>query len=191
LSHLALADHKQLSVFFIADDGDPRPRRLDAAYTLLRNATELVRDAATIEDDDGRALRWWNGKLNDRRDRLFQFDETDVHEKYVYELYKIATNWGTHCHITGVLKSTHIGAIGFDDKIEVRRVSDKGIDEALAIWLSGFFPMQFTCLEQLAKRHPDEFTEVMPMLFEYAELAGRAAKRLLGNINLKAPEHST
>lgn len=151
---------------------------LDAAYTMLRNATELVRDVATIGNDVGRAQRWWDSKRTDKRDKLFQFDDSDSNQKYVHQLYKMASNWGTHGHITGLSHSALIGVAGREENIAILRVSTKGIEETLTVWLCGFFPMQFICFEPFAKRHPETFKELAGMLLDHADLMGKAAKRL-------------
>lgn len=153
---------------------------LDAAYTMLRNATELVRDVAVIGNDVSRAQRWWASKRDNKRDRLFQFDDSDGNQRYVHELYRMASNWGTHGHMTGWSHTEKIGVAGLEENIELRQVGTRGIEEGLAVWLCGFFPMQFICFESFAKRHPERFRELATMLLNHADLVGKAVKRLRG-----------
>jgi len=153
---------------------------LDAAYATLRNATELVRDVASIGNDVSMAQRWWASKRNDKRDKLFRFDDSVSNQKYVHQLYKMASNWGTHGHITGLSHTEQIGVAGRENNVGLLRVGPKGIEETLAVWLCGFFPMQFICFEPFAKRHPDRFRELGTMLMNHADLVGKAVKRLRG-----------
>ena len=151
---------------------------LDAAYTILRNATEFVRDVAVIRNDVSNARRWWKAKCTDKRDRLFQWDDSDANQRYVHQLYRMASNWGTHGHITGLSHAHKIGMAGRENNVEIWKTSTQGIEETLAVWLAGFFPMQFICLQPFARKYPERFRQLTEMLFTQAEFMGKAATRL-------------
>lgn len=153
-------------------------RDVDAGYTLLRNATELVRDVATLGARPEAAERWHNARRDKKADRMFRFDRSDPLQAYVHDLYKFASNWGTHGHITGLSGAKPAGLAGVDDHIQVRKVSDGTRDEALAMWLLGFVPMQELCGRRFKHRGSEEFSEFFAALIEQGPQFHAAATRL-------------
>ncbi len=132
-------------------------RDLDSAYTLLRNATELARDVASIKDNTRQAKLWLESKVANKRDYSFKFDETDPMQSYVFRLYKMASDWGTHGHYSVLMFREVAGRTGKNDALALLKVSQAGTEEALSVWLAGFCPIQWVCAEQFVKTHPTEF----------------------------------
>lgn len=153
-------------------------RDLDSGYTLLRNATELVRDVATLRSHPEYAERW-HGARNERRpDRVFRFDRSDPLQAYVHDLYKFTSDWGTHGHITGLSGAKPNGLAGTDNQIQVRQVTDAARDEALSMWLLWFVPMQQVCARVFENRGSDDFARFFEALVEHGPLFHKAATRL-------------
>ncbi|MBN2003924.1 MAG: hypothetical protein JXA21_11260 [Anaerolineae bacterium] len=149
---------------------------LDAAYTLLRNATELSRDIICIADNDQRIKSWFESKTSKKRDKLFVFDKSDPVQEFVFKIYKVASDWGTHGHFSGLFYGQVIGRVGPDNGLALVQVSEDGIRDALLCWLAGFSPIQTLCCRQFIKMHPIEFEESWGLFSEYSNLIGDMLK---------------
>jgi len=158
-------------------------RDLDAGYTLLRNATELVRDVAHIGAHPESADAWWKARSNGRSDRQFRFDRSDPFQVLVHNLYKGASNWGTHGHITGLSGSQPTGVTGIESRIQVRQVTDASRGQAIATWLLGFVPMQHLCARVFQTRASADFTKLLAALDTQGPVFTAAAKRLGARFN--------
>jgi len=77
-------------------------RQLDLALASLRMASELSRDIARIDNDEGKLNIWLNRDSNPEIKKQyrknFRFDDSDSLEKYVHDLYDIASSLGIHGH---------------------------------------------------------------------------------------------
>jgi hypothetical protein len=153
-------------------------RDLDSAYTLLRNATELTRDITCIKDDPEKAKLWVKSKFEDKRDFTFKFDDTDSQIAYVHQIYKVASNWGTHGHFSIITSGEFVEMADNSGEIAIYKISDEGANIALFMWLSAFCPIQLLCAEQFLKAHPAEFGPLGKWLLDLYEIVGQALKRL-------------
>jgi DNA polymerase III psi subunit len=153
-------------------------RDLDCGYTLLRNAAELVRDVAHLGSNPMSADAWWKARSTGRSDRRFRFNRSDPLQAYVHDIYKGASNWGTHGHITGLSGSQPSGVAGLGDRIQVRQVTDASREQALGIWLLGFAPMQHVCATVFQNRASSDFSAFLVTLASQGEILGTAATRL-------------
>ena len=143
---------------------------LDTGYTLLRNATELVRDVAFLGAHPDDTERWYEARRMNRSDRRFRFDRSDPSQAYVHDLYKLASNWGVHGHITGLSSSKPVGMGGLSNQIQVRQVGTAGRDEAVVMWLLGFVPMQRICAAVFLPWASGEFRQFFDTLLEQSEV---------------------
>lgn len=153
-------------------------REPDAGYTLMRNATELVRDVATLGSHPEFTERWHSARKLRRSDRVFRFDRSDPQQAYVHDLYKFASDWGTHGHITGLSGTKPAGLAGAEKQVQVRKVTDSARDEALSMWLVGFVPMQRICANVFADRASPDFRRFFNALVEQSDVFHKAAIRL-------------
>lgn len=145
-------------------------RDLDAAYTLLRNATELSRDIVCIANDPQMTIRWYESKTARKRDSQFRFNTSDPAQASVFSFYKIASNWGTHGHFCGLYYGQMISRVGPDGVFALTQVSEAGVDEALVLWIISFLSIQTLCAKQFVKDHPTEFSESWALFCEYGDL---------------------
>lgn len=151
---------------------------LDAGYTLLRNATELARDVAFLAAHPNDTERWYEMRRTNRSDRRFRFDRSDPSQAYVHDLYRLASNWGTHGHLTGLASTRPVGVDGLRGQIQIRKVSTAGRDEAVVIWMLGFVPMQRICAAVFLSRATEEFEQFFDALLGQSEVFHKAATRL-------------
>jgi hypothetical protein len=153
-------------------------KELDTGYTLLRNATELVRDIAFVHKHPEATERWYAAKHAGRSDPMFRFDRSEPYQAYVHDLYTFACRFGTHGHMTGLSSSAPAGLCGRDDVVQVRQVTGTGRDEGVVMWLLGFVPMQSVCAQVFLSRGDDAFREFFRILSEHADLFHKVATRL-------------
>lgn len=148
-------------------------RELDAGYTLLRNVTELVRDIACIKNNPDNAKLWYESKSGNKLDRqkyrgTFKFDTSDLRHKAVHELYKKASEWGTHGHYSMMFSSEKAPSFDAKDYLaEGVRISDQAVYDNLVVWLASFCSIQWLCSEELAKSHPVDFEFGWKSLVEF------------------------
>jgi len=176
--HLMLLPWQQMTKYqfkallqFIARD-------LDTGYTLLRNATEVARDVAFLGAHPEDVEWWYKSRGVNRSGGRCRFDRSDPSQAYVHDLYKIASTHGTHGHLTGMSSSEPVDTHGSSHKIQMRQVSTSGRDQAVAIWLLGFVPMQRICAAVFLHEADEEFRHFFDILLEQSNVFHKTAERL-------------
>jgi len=113
-----------------------------------------------------------------KSNEMFRFDRSDPQQESVYQLYKTASNWGTHGHYSVLVRGGRTEVIGPRQSVEVRQITDAGVREALILWLCGFLPIQVLCVEPFARAHPERFRRPTELLLKLGDLAGLILNRL-------------
>jgi hypothetical protein len=145
-------------------------REIDAAFTLLRNAAELARVIAYIGDDPSRAATWLKSKAGEAQRLNSKFDKTDPLQACVAKLYDMTCKWGTHGHDSALRWGELTGLVGKGFHVSVVAVSAEGVDRAIRLWLTAFYPMQMLCLKPFMAAHPAEFGGARQIFADFAKL---------------------
>ena len=164
--------------------------QLDAGYALLRLAAELSRDLACIADDE-KMLSIWLARENKQNEykKHFKFSLDSPDGRVVYNVYKFASKFGVHGHLTDAIFSKVIGTIGKNNSMLSFGVSDYGVIEAVYMWMLLFLPIHYLC----AKTFISKYSTVRPDLFATLEQHGVAMNNMLQKVsalleNLKMSE---
>jgi hypothetical protein len=142
--------------------------QLDAGFALLRLASELSRDVIRIADDKEMLAIW-----TDREDRskeyrnLFKFDANSPDEELVFNIYKFASKFGVHGHMTDTMFSEAIGSTVKDASIISFGVSNIGILDAVHMWMMSFLPMHHICAKSFMSKYFVARPEIFLTLRDY------------------------
>jgi hypothetical protein len=89
----------QTEAFLLIVDG-----RLDEGLGLLRMAAELARDSSRMGNDEAKLTLWLDRSTRPEARKpyrkTFRFSDTDPIERYVRQLYRLASESGIHGHAT-------------------------------------------------------------------------------------------
>lgn len=122
-------------------------RRFDAAFAMMRLASELARDLARMSEDRVNFEMWMN-KETERHTKhykkTFRFDMTDTLEKYVYSQYKTFSEWGVHGHLTGDTARKPGGTTPCGNYVTLE-ISEDSILENIGIWGLSFLSVHQMC----------------------------------------------
>src|SRR5919109_3275416 len=129
----------QMESFFLCIN-----RQLGLALACLRMAAELTRDVARIGNDEAKMTIWLNRSdraIQKQYRREFRFDDLDELEKYIHQLYDLASSFGIHGH---TLRSGALSPVKNleNGKYVILDVSDVEVFKTLEIWLAAFYPLQ-------------------------------------------------
>ena len=127
--------------------------QLDAGYALLRLAAELSRDLARIADDE-KMLSIWLARENKQNEykKHFKYSLDSPDESAIHNVYKFASKFGVHGHVTDVMFSEVIGTIGKNNFILSFGVSDYGVIEAVHMWMMSFLPIHNICAKSFVSK---------------------------------------
>ena len=117
--------------------------RQDAAYALLRNAAETARTAARISESDDNFRRWLNHKTG-KDDVLpkptFKFNDDDIGEKIVHQIYTACSKYGTHNHFTSMFYKSEETSTP-DGKFRIFGSTDLDTLKGLQLWFPAVLPI--------------------------------------------------
>ena len=135
--------------------------QLDAGYALLRLAAELSRDLSCIADDE-KMLSIWLARENKRNEykRHFKFSSESPDGKAVYNVYKFASKFGVHGHVTDAIFSDVVGTIGKNNSMLSFGVSEYGVIEAVHMWMLSFLPMHYLCAKTFISKYSTELPDI-------------------------------
>lgn len=120
--------------------------QLDAGYALLRLAAELSRDVVRTADDERMLDIWVARELKPKEyKKHFVFDLNSPDEEAVFNVYKFASVFGVHGHLTDAMYSEVTDTFGKGGPMVNWVVSDYGVLEAVYMWLLSFYPMHHIC----------------------------------------------
>lgn len=136
--------------------------QLDAGYALLRLAAELSRDVIRITDSEKMLAIWIEreNKPNEYK-KYFKFASDSLDEEAVHTVYKFASKFGVHGHVTDAMFAEVIGTIGKSGSMLSLGVSNYGVLDTLHMWMLSFLPMHHIC----AKSFIPKYYAVRPEIF--------------------------
>jgi hypothetical protein len=142
--------------------------QLDAGYALLRLATELSRDLARIADNE-KMLSIWLARENKQNEykKHFKFSLDFPDESAIHNVYKFASKFGVHGHVTDAMFSEVIGTIGKNNSMLSFGVSDYGVIEAVYMWMMSFLPIHNICAKSFVSKYFAIRPEIFLTLREY------------------------
>ena len=128
----------------------------------MRLAAELSRDVIRIADDEKLRVVWLEreNKPNEYR-KHFKFTEQSPDEEAVHMVYKFASKFGVHGHVTDTMFSEVIGTFGKNDSMLSWGVSNYGVLDAVHMWMMSFLPMHHVC----AKSFMSKYFAIRPEIF--------------------------
>ena len=128
--------------------------QLDAGFALLRLAAELSRDVIRIADNEKMLVIWAEreNKANEYK-KHFKFMQHFPDEEAVHMVYKFASKFGVHGHLTDTMFSEVIGELGKSGAMLSWGVSDYGVLDAVHMWMMSFFPMHQICARSFITKY--------------------------------------
>ena len=157
--------------------------------TLLRLAAELSRDVVRIADSEKMLTIWLEreNKPNEYK-KHFKFASHSPDEEAVHTVYKFASKFGVHGHVTDAMFSEVIGTIGKSGSMLSLGVSSYGVLDAIHMWTMSFLPMHHIC----AKTFIPKYFGVRPEIFLTLRNHEAAMNTVIQNVstyleNLKKP----
>jgi hypothetical protein len=153
---LTLIDYQMSSFLLLIQ------RQLGAGVALLRLASELGRDVPRIGASESRLDAWLTRRSSkdsdDKYRKQSRFDETNNLERFVHQLYDLASVHGVHGHM---LDSSHSVPTDVSPNGTVLRleVPDLAASKTLSIWLGAAFPLNELCARTFPSRQAGVLAE--------------------------------
>jgi hypothetical protein len=121
--------------------------RFDAAFAMMRLASELTRDLARMGEDPVNFKMWMNKESEKDKKHYketFRFNMSDELEEFVFSQYKTFSRWGVHGHLTGDIARKPEGVTPCETYVKLE-ITEDSILQNIGIWGLSFLSVHQMC----------------------------------------------